>query len=325
MPPPESATPQTTTADLSLTEHEAQFGPNAVRDQPEPPEPTEPTEPTDPTEPEPEPDAAARARDASGKFAKTRQRAKSQQASPADVPRIAELTRRLRETEAELARVKTSSAPPAAAQPAQPPAAPAPAGEKSAASPDLPWEAWASKPEPVLNDYKDYGEWIKDWNRWDRAQEQKVTSARNAAKAEEKRVLDGWSGQVTKAREKYDDFDAVALQAPTRIPQGSLIDAWILEDDSGADVLYHLQTHPDELDGLLALPVLKQAKALSLLSQRLLEPPVATEARATPVERLPRPPSSVRTGPTRAAETVPGDEASLADHEKHFGPKSRRH
>jgi hypothetical protein len=58
---------------------------------------------------------------------------------------------------------------------------------------------------------------------------------------ESTRVIQAFEGRAAEARAKHADFDAVALLAPTEIPQGSAADLWVLEDEAGAEILYHLQ------------------------------------------------------------------------------------
>ena len=86
------STPPAVNPETSLADHEAEFAPGAKRTPK--PEPTATGDPSAATA-----DATADTdRDAGGRF---RQRAKSQQASPKDVDEIAELTKRLRQAEAD--------------------------------------------------------------------------------------------------------------------------------------------------------------------------------------------------------------------------------
>src|SRR5206468_8221930 len=97
---PDSAPPADADADLSLSDHEARYG--EQRD-------TQAESRTPPAEaPVTEPDAAAEPasaeteeRDEKGRFKPKKHRAASQEATPADVPRIQQLTARLRAAEAE--------------------------------------------------------------------------------------------------------------------------------------------------------------------------------------------------------------------------------
>lgn len=287
-----------TTPEPSLAEHEAQFGD---------------AQPTPDGESEPEPTSKA-TRGADGKFAKGHRAAKAE-AGAADVPRIAELTRKLREAERTLETER-------AARTAQPPAAKTPVvAEPRPAT------------KPKVDDFQEYGDYVEALADWKIAEARRVdreTSQQQTARTE---LETSWRSRVDAAKSRYTDFDKVALESPTKIQPGSLIDAWILEDEDGADVLYELQR--DDLAGghllqdLLTAPnAIKQAKMLSQLALRL-SPPTRTPAAvtgaaaATPRSAAPRPPTPVRTSAVQTADEPPGDDASIAEHEKFYNQRRR--
>ena len=316
-PPPED--------NLSLADHEARYGEGAQHAQPEaatPPAELPQTEPDTADTGTPETEDAAGPRDERGRFLpKKRHRAESAIATSEDVPRIQQLTARLRAAEAERdalkARTSESVAPIPRAVPPPPVAA-------------------TPKPTPdQFTDYSEYVEALSDWKTdqkiaaWE-TKHQEAEQAR-AAEFDRQRLTKSWTERVTAAKAKYPDFEEVALQSDTSIPQGSLIDAWILEDETGADVLYYLQQHPDEVQTILNQSVLQQAKSLALLAQRFNGSSSRTAAVATgsapapPSTPTPRPPNPVRTGPLRTGDEPPDEEvASLADHEKWYAMRRRR-
>lgn len=293
----------------TLSEHEAQYR----EDAPAPPDDAATGE-------TPETDE----RDAQGRY-KGRHRAKSQQAGAADVPRIQELTRKLREAEAERDALK------AAPKPVSEPSPPKPVVASPAATAEIP-------PKPTRDQFDDYDlyvEAIADWKadrKWDAHKAAEAESAKQTQAASDlQRLQTAWKTKVDAALLKYPDFKAVALEAPTTIRSGSLIDAWILEHKHGADVLYSLQQHPAEIQRIDALSPIEQAEELTLLGQRLSPPPSRTSAgttgSATPpaLKLAPRPPNPVRTGPIRTGDDPPDDAtASLLDHEKFYGSGPRR-
>jgi hypothetical protein len=306
---------------LSLADHETRFGPNRSQQAQAQAEPdTKPAE-TPPAEPDvPESGTPETAdRDEKGRFlkSKTRHTAPKDIANREDVPRIHALSAQLRQARAELERLRTQSAP---TVPRDIPTAP----------------AVQATPKPTSDQFQDYGEYIEALTDW--KTDQKLTAAetkraeaerQRTAQAEQQRLQSSWSERVTAAKTKYPDFEDVALLTETAIPQGSLIDGWILEHKAGADVLYHLQKNPDQLHDLLALPLFEQAEQLALLSQRMngstRTQTVATGSAAAPVSTpAPRPPNPVRTGPIRSSDEPPGDDASLADHERFYVPRRRR-
>ena len=315
-PPPTAPDETPAEPESSLAEHEAQFGERSDH-------------PADDPNPPAEEDARRppRDRDDQGKFVKPeKHRAAKQEATKADVPRIQELTKRLRETEAERDALRSRTAP---APAAPPPAPPVPRGTSPQAAPPQ----QAVKPDvKQFQEYGDYVEALADWKiaearRQDRAEAtQRAQQAQQ--QAEETRIQTSWKERVSAASTRYPDFAQVALQSDVSdIPKDGLIDRWIWEHPAGADVLYSLKKDPAELRRVLALPLFEQVEALTLIGQRLSPSRAAAgrtgAAPTTPRAPAPRPPTPVRTGAMPAADEPPGDDASLADHERYYGPRRR--
>jgi hypothetical protein len=305
-------------AELSLADHEAQFSTKSDRDAPAPGGEVTASDVATGDEAEP-PGAGAGERGPDGKFTK---RARTAQATPEDVPRIRELTRKLRERESELESLRR----PAAATPPRATPAPALSPQAPAQAPRLQWYIDQLRPDEDYNlAVERHAEAIANWTWQKREQQQQQQHA-------ERQFAQTFTQKVQGARDRYQDFDEVALHAPSAIPQGSLIDRWVWEHKTGADVLYYFQKHPDELPRVLSLPALDQLETLALLSQRFVAQPPrgaagGTGSTATPVksQQVPRPPNPVRTGPMRGGDEPPGDDASLAAHEQfYYGSKSRR-
>jgi hypothetical protein len=73
---------------------------------------------------------------------------------------------------------------------------------------------------------------------------------------------------------------------------------------------------------------IRQAAALSQLSLRLMpstrpQAAVTGAAAATARSTAPRPPTPVRTSAISTTDEPPGDDASIADHEKFYGQRRR--
>ncbi len=301
----------------SLADHEAAYAsPDRARAESQTP-PAETAEADAPATTE-TPDVDGERDPKTGRYLPRRHRAASQEATPADVPRIRELTARLRATEAERDELRARTGrPQGAPEVSTTPPAPVPPPSKPKPTPDQ------------YSDWTDYNSALIDWNVEQaltayQAKQQQAEQARIQA-AERDRLITSWDQRKAAAKEKYPDFQAVALDADTRIPAGSLIDAWILEHKAGADVLYALQKDPAELDRLLNLPLFDQAEALALLSQRFNGHPPRTAAAATGsapapvVPSVPRPPNPVRTGPIQSGDEPPDEtHSSLYDHEKYY-------
>jgi len=325
---PDAPAPPIADESGSLADHEARYK-DGGRSEPTLEANSEPeTPPADQPEPEtPKDDVEADEygpRDASGKFLpRKRHRAASQVATPEDSPRIRELTRKWREAESERdalrARLQAPASPPT---PASPPAAPV-----------------QTTPKPTPDKFEDYSAYVEALTDWKTdlklaaaEQQRQQAEQQRQADQERQRLTKSWTERVAAAKSKYPDFAEVALEADTRIPPGSLIDAWILEHKTGAEMLYFLQQHPDQIEAILQQPVLEQAESLALLAQRFNghpngRTPAAVTGSAAPSNQTPppKPPNPVRTGPVRAGDEPPDPEkSSLADHEKYWPMRASR-
>ncbi len=340
--PPEPTPPSEIEAPLSIADHAAQFDPK--RDKSKDAAPEEPLAPlaADAT---PEQRAAHHSeqqrREKTGEFktGKKRHRAASQQASAADAPRIQELTRQIKELQGQIAQPRVAVAPSngnghaPAAMPQAPP-------QQAASAMPTAGSRWLgdpkNDPEPAEADFG--GDPMKylsarfQWeargvNRYER-QEQQQAQARE-------QVNVTFAARTAPVAQKYADFEQVvgAFDQARKIPAGSLIDQFILTDDNGPEVLYHLASNPQQVDALLQVPVLQQMKHLALLSQRFdtASTPAAAAGvtgsvpRARVFQLAPRPVNPVRTEPQGATTGPPTDGSlSIAEHKKRFAPQGRR-
>lgn len=112
---------------------------------------------------------------------------------------------------------------------------------------------------------------------------------------ERQKLVQSWQSKVEAARQKHEDFDAVALYTPSEIPPGSIADVWILEAEAGADVLYALQKDPTERSRILALNGIEQLTALVRLGDRLTG--TTPTPSKPPVSAAPPPPPVLGTRP----------------------------
>lgn len=215
---------------------------------------------------------------------------------PKTAKRIQELLTRAERAERALAA--------AASRPAQPPAdarpavsSPAPAGLVKPDPESFPYGTSDPGYLEALTDYKVAAHTAQQRAEWERGQQE----AR--ARDESQRVLSAFQERATAARAKHADFDAVALQAPTDIPPGSAVDLMVLEDEAGAEILYHLQQPQNaaERQRILALGPREQLKELVRLGDRLTAAPAATRSTTAP------PPP-----PVLATRPSPGDPVERA-------------
>lgn len=273
-----------------------------------------------------------------------RHRAQSQQASPRDVPRIQQLTKKLRETEAELNRVRGGAPAPAAAAPAAatPPAAAAPPIRERTG----PVTAQVfSKAEPLLEQFQDktdpYAAWQRALASWDREKErhdadQAALVARGTAEdetfeQERQQIVDTYKTRLEAFKVKTPEFEAI-LQAAAAHSTSPVMEEAILRHDRGPEILLHLAKNPTILDDVFLATANTPVNSTTVatlqrrLSALLAAPaPSGTGSAAAPaVPPSPAPPNPVRTATTTPGDTMPGDEDSLEAHEGYFHANSRR-
>jgi hypothetical protein len=273
------------------------------------------------------------ATDAAGESASTdpkpRHRARSQQATAADVPRIQELTRRLRESEARARELEARL--PTAAPPSEP--------AKATATPpqgfSFPkYEQWiAEHPEKDYEDYTDAKQDARDAWREARATEQQTASQRqdvlSARREADAAAAAVWDYRVSEFAKSHPDLETVLQSVDDRGGVPPLLEYVLKTDDNGPDLMYTLAKHPEMYDEMLLLTLGLQPseQSVAILRRRLLSRVQAVlTGSAVPVSRPQpaRPPNPVRTGPLKTGDEPPGDGSSLAEHERAYGPKRVR-
>lgn len=298
---------------------------------------------TAPAEPPSEFDEAER--DEHGKF-KKRSRARSQQATPADVPIIQELTKANREGRQRLEELAKTGSPRVqklareqlaiqdqlSAPAATPKAEPQPIFDLPQAPTPLP-----HSPEPTIEQFADhddpYAAWQRALARWDRQQEylqaqhqqQRQQFQQTAAQAEQY-----WSNvrathaQRLQAVVQANPAAAQVLQS-VRVQPPPLLDLSIMLDNNSANVALFLASHPDKLDELTLLtasqPVTQQNVEIirRKLQQMMTAGTTGAVASSPQPMKVPRPPTPVRTGPMQTGETPPSDDESLEAHAARYG------
>ena len=287
-------------------------------------------EPTsDATQAEPAAEDTDSARDEQGRF-KGRHRARSQQAGPEDVPRIKELTRRLRETEAKVAELSKPKDTSASSLLPPTPSAAAPSGFTD---PEPTLEQFSDKPDP-------YSAWMRATNAWDRKKEAfEAKQADEHAKAEQaqKQGADYWAKVNSDFQAKAKAFQASTPDYAKRIAAvparyatlPALLDCAVVLSEDGPAQLMYLYEHPSILDELIFLTDGKAITDQSVaIAQRLIQSRskdgTTGSSAPVPLTLAPRPPNPVRTAPTTPPDQLPGDDASLEEHERAFQHPRRR-
>lgn len=314
----------------SIADHAATFGREArLRARQAPADPIDDDE-------SPSDGGGDRARDEQGRF--ERQRAKSHRASPEDVPRIRELTKKWRTEEAErkalaekYAQLEQEIATLKAPKPMEPPAAPAPFSATKPA-----FETYANEPDPLAA----YTEALavhatkQTTAEAERAKYEAAQAAyQQAAQAREaeatRALIQQYHARLGAYVQVKPDFEAVIKAGPSEDLTPILRTA-LLTDDRGPEFVYTLAQRPDLLAEVL---LLSEGRAVTessvaamrrVLASRIPGASTGSPGSAGPVYQPPKPPNPVRPGPTRRGDELPGDDASLAEHERAFGPKRRR-
>lgn len=202
---------------------------------------------------------------------------------------ITELREKLRIRAALREELNRPAAPPADAKPAA--SSPAPAAETF---PEFA-EYLAQHPEASLESYIDARADFRD------AQRSKAAAAdadKRTRETQHQELAASFGRKVDAALKEIPDFKAVALDAPTDVIPGSFLDAWILDSDLGARVLYHVQKTPGEARRLMALPITAQAKELSALEATFAKPAPKT------ITSAPEPPVVLGHKPADPADPI---------------------
>lgn len=144
------------------------------------------------------------------------------------------------------------------------------------------------KGQPKFATYEDYVDALTDWKTDEKFAAFREDASKETAKqakdaeiqAVNKQIEDMWKAKVGEARKKHADFDEFALDPKLPVKAGSVVDAWCLDSDIGADILYHFGKNPAELDRINALSPFAAARELTRLEEKLAAPP-APEHKAT--------------------------------------------
>jgi hypothetical protein len=212
----------------------------------------------------------------------------------------AQLKARVREAEAELARLRSG---PRNDEPTEPvadePTAPAP---KAAAAPrpkstDLDaqgkakYETWEQY-EDALLEWREAQVLAKVDQRVSEREQQRQIAQANAV------IERDWNAKVDEAQAKYDDFATVALDKKTGpyelIRPGSAVDQWILKRPLGAEILYYFGKNRAELLRIGQMhPVDASAELVALEAKLNGSTPAPAMPPESQVTRAPKPAAKV--------------------------------
>lgn len=148
----------------------------------------------------------------------------------------------------------------------------------------------APQKEPAVEDFKDYGDYVKAQTKWEVTQAIKAdraAAAQEAAKAAEQRVQETkaqtFAERQATAKTSIPDYDAVVGAAD--VPIAPHLGEAILDSDKGPELVYHLAKNPAEAARLSALLPLAAARELGRIEATLGQ----SSSPAKPVTKAPAP------------------------------------
>jgi hypothetical protein len=98
-------------------------------------------------------------------------------------------------------------------------------------------------------------------------------------------LLENYQEREEAAREKYDDFEQVALNP--KLPITTLMAQTIQASDVGPDVAYYLGSNPKEAERISRLPAYLQAKEIGRIEAKVQSSPPAKKTSAAPTPITP--------------------------------------
>ena len=185
------------------------------------------------------------------------------------------------------------------------PAPDLPPPASNASAPVSPPQGQAPQPE----DYPTHAAYVQDVARWAVQQHEQVKAATQTAAD----LQTAWAAQETQAKSKFADYDE-ALAADTVRYHPAVLQA-IQTSEQGAEVAYHLATHPADAARISALAPVAALRALGRLEAQLQAAPVAAAASPDPLPPptpKPRPLAPVG-GAGAGGSTVAPDQLSHED------------
>lgn len=179
------------------------------------------------------------------------------------------------------------------------------AASPPAAPPETPKPAATPADRPRFSDFATLEEYtiaLADWTadqrelkRQAEATQKAAEAARKAAEAEQERLVAAWPGKIAAVRKLHADYDDVADSIQD--PQGPGVEPArqaLLEDEHGAEILYWLGKHPDEIARIAALNPNAAVREIGRLSAILHPPSTAANGKQRFTAAPKPPPSSTR-------------------------------
>lgn len=157
---------------------------------------------------------------------------------------------------------------------------------------------------PRMEDFTDVQEYAKAYANFEKDQALKDYQAKQQeaqAKAHQEKLNQDWEGQVSKAMQKYEDWDEVVGEIKPTTPWAVAM----MRAENGADIAHHLGSHPTEAKTLMQLDPYSQVMEIGRLSVKLSQPP--KEAVKAP-SSAPRPITPVQPEAKRSGDEIRPDQ-----------------
>jgi hypothetical protein len=186
--------------------------------------------------------------------------------------------------------------------------------------------------EPQPEDFDDYDKYLRAITRYQVKQELQQAETERTLRAELERntainrqrqqVAEAWVNRLDEAVEKHEDFEDVLRSS--QVPMSETAMKYIVDPSNphGAELAYHLATHPEEAKNLLRYTDSAQVEELGRIVQVLRNPPAAV-AETKPVSKAPKPPSVVGGGAAPVVDSV-YDEKTANDYTKWKAARQRQ-
>jgi len=190
---------------------------------------------------------------------------------------------------------------------------PKPAASEPMAQPEQP-----GKPKLVnFKSLEEYQEALTDWKLDQREKAKKAAQEQTNAENAEKKLQTEWDSRQNASRSAHADYDDVIESVAA--PEGPGVLAArqaMLEDDAGPETLYHLATHPDDLNRIAALPPIAAVKEIGRLSVLLAPSSSATGNPKPKVSSAPKPPPSLTRPAKTATDSIYDEDLARGDYRK---------
>jgi len=186
------------------------------------------------------------------------------------------------------------------------------------------------QPAPAAPVATDIGEPPKEadfdnWNDFNRAEtayevkkgiaEDREQQAQVAGEAQNREIFSRHQQRVEVARGNHEDWDEVAQQAQFPVPAG--VQLYIMQDDAGAEILYHLAKNPEVSRKLSQMPdVLAIAEVGKIAASLAGDSKTAPVPTGKPVSTAPKPRKPVGGGATKNKLPLDDPRVSQAEYDR---------